>query len=107
MEFVDENQNPQPISSLQQGLESILTLSKQDEKDSAYLPLGILTSNDRDTWADARGELIRIGGLAMTNALKELESGAILLCLDDEVSRRYPSIGSTLVATILLFADYI
>jgi len=45
-------------------------------------PLGLLTSSDRDTWADARGVLEGIPGVA--DALRVLESGAVLLCMDDE-----------------------
>jgi hypothetical protein len=57
-----------------------------DLADTHGVELGWLTSNDRDSWADARNELIQAGGMVMEEALTKLESGAFLLCLDDEVS---------------------
>ena len=43
-------------------------------------------SNDRDSWVDSRAELHRVGGKKMEAALEMLESDAVILCLDDEVS---------------------
>ena len=48
------------------------------------MELGWLTSSDRDSWADAREEILRVGGMEMQQALEWLESGALLLCLDDD-----------------------
>ncbi|GLE04585.1 hypothetical protein PINS_up013554 [Pythium insidiosum] len=43
-------------------------------------PVGVLSSEDRDAWADARDELVRTGNEA---ALREIESAVLALCLDD------------------------
>ena len=50
------------------------------------LELGYLTSDNRDLCAAARAALIQAGGPRMETCLERLESGAFLLCLDDEVS---------------------
>jgi len=52
--------------------------------------LGLLTSQNRDDWADGRQQLLDIGGDAFGKDLERLESGAILLNLDDHspVSRQ-------------------
>ena len=46
--------------------------------------LGWLTSSHRDDWAQARATLLQQGGAAMERALERLESGAVLLNLDDD-----------------------
>lgn len=43
-------------------------------------PVGILTSMNRDEWADARDKLVKLGNNA--KLLEQLESSAFLLCLD-------------------------
>jgi carnitine O-acetyltransferase len=45
--------------------------------------LGLLTSSNRDTWTQARETLIAKGGPSMEGALKIIESGAVLIGLDD------------------------
>jgi carnitine O-acetyltransferase len=49
-----------------------------------------MTSSNRDDWADAREKLLYAGGLEMEDALEQLQSGALLINLDDEapVSRQ-------------------
>jgi carnitine O-acetyltransferase len=78
-----------PLSTIEAGLQQCIDLA-DSYGDSGRVELGWLTSNDRDSWADARNEMIRAGGVAVEDALAELESGAMLLCLDDEepVSRK-------------------
>ena len=41
------------------------------------------TSTNRTSWADNRDKLLSLGGTAMEEALKELESGAFVVNLDD------------------------
>jgi len=48
--------------------------------------LGYLTSDDRDKCAEAREELLRVGGSKMEDALEVLESGAVMICLDENES---------------------
>jgi carnitine O-acetyltransferase len=79
--------DPVSLADLQASLEYIVHTA---DTSPPALQLGILTSNNRDDWADARQALLQAGGLAMEKALEKLESGAMMLCLDDEtpVSRR-------------------
>ena len=82
-DFVNEDGDPLPISVLEDRLQQCVELSKE----GTTLPfLGYLTSDDRDNCAEAREELIRVGGVKMEKALKVLESGALLICLDENVS---------------------
>ena len=43
-------------------------------------PVGALTTEHRDTWFKARGELLKLGN---ESALNRIESAVFLLCLDD------------------------
>lgn len=85
-DFVDENGDPLPLSVLEDRLQRCVELSRGGTK----LPfLGYLTSDDRDRCAEGREELIRVGGEKMEMALEVLESGALLICLDENVSCAY------------------
>lgn len=86
IDFCDpETGEPVALGDLEASLEEIVRTT-----DDAPLELGILTSDHRDVWADSRAALLQAGGVAVEQALEKLESGAMLLCLDDEepVSRR-------------------
>ena len=48
------------------------------------MELGWLSTMNRDDWADARHALVQLGGQPLADALKILESGMLLLCLDDD-----------------------
>lgn len=80
--------DPLPITDLEEELRQCIILA--DALPSSRPMLGLMTSNNRDAWALARKELLRLGGLAMETALERLQSGALLLNLDDEepVSRQ-------------------
>jgi len=80
MDFVNENHMPLPLKSIEQALTTIV---KTADNQSTNNNIGILTSQDRDSWADARNEIIAIGGITVQKALETLESGALLLCLDN------------------------
>jgi carnitine O-acetyltransferase len=88
MELVDGNGDPLPVSVLEEQLEQCVSLA--ETQPSFRAKLGILTSADRDDWADAREEFVKSGGIAMKEALQHLESGALVLNLDDEapISRK-------------------
>jgi len=60
------------------------TSSSNDMNNNLHsLPIGLLTTSNRDEWATARSQLVSLGGgERMEQALTELESGALLLCLD-------------------------
>ena len=80
--------NPLQVGDLEEQLRQCIVLA--DSIPSSRPKLGIMTTNNRDDWADARDSLLRMGGVEMEEALEKLESGALLLNLDDEtpVSRQ-------------------
>ena len=80
-DFVEkETGEPLPLHVMEERLQKCVEKSV----DGPSLPmLGYLTSDDRDVCAEAREELLRVGGSKMEAALKILESGAILICLDE------------------------
>lgn len=81
-DFVDMGTGePLPMEVLEERLQQCVDMSKSG---GPTLPmLGYLTSDDRDKCAEAREELLRVGGSKMEDALKVLESGAVLICLDE------------------------
>lgn len=87
MDFVNENNDPLPLSELERGLKHIVNMAIEAE---SAPELGILSSGHRDTWANTREELLQIGGDEMNEALTLIESGAFVLCLDEDapVTRR-------------------
>ena len=54
-------------------------------KECPNLQLGWLTSSHRDDWARARQTLLQHGGPELQRALEVLESGSVLVCLDDDM----------------------
>lgn len=81
---------PYSLAALQDGLQSIVEQADQLATEGRQPHLGWLTSSQRDDWAKARQTLLDVGGEAMREALEVLQSGALMICLDDErpVSRR-------------------
>ena len=95
-DFADrETGAPLPLAVLEDRLRRCADLAAAGAGDPVPPPLlGYLTSDDRDAGADAREELLRVGGAEMERALEVLESGAVLLCLDEDeapVSKRQTS----------------
>ena len=90
VDFTNENGDPLPLSSIENRLQKCVDMTEKQKYTQA---LGILTSSDRDSWAHARSELLRVGGVQIKSALEVMESGAILLCLDDEVSQKIATFG--------------
>eukprot|EP00339_Tiarina_fusa_P021748 CAMPEP_0117080864 /NCGR_PEP_ID=MMETSP0472-20121206/57035_1 /TAXON_ID=693140 ORGANISM="Tiarina fusus, Strain LIS" /NCGR_SAMPLE_ID=MMETSP0472 /ASSEMBLY_ACC=CAM_ASM_000603 /LENGTH=663 /DNA_ID=CAMNT_0004808641 /DNA_START=90 /DNA_END=2081 /DNA_ORIENTATION=+ len=89
MELVDsETGNPLSVYELERMLQQCIAMA--DAIPSSRPKLGVLTSGNRDDWARDRVALLESGGAAMENALERLQSGAILVNLDDEspVSRQ-------------------
>jgi carnitine O-acetyltransferase len=89
MELVHpETGHPLPVGQLEDQLR--LCIARADSLPSSRGKLGLLTSQNRDLWARDRQRLVEGGGLVMEEALEMLQSGAILLNLDDEapVSRQ-------------------
>jgi carnitine O-acetyltransferase len=77
--LVDEHGQVFSLSALEAALAECLILSSQR---IPTLELGLLTTSHRDKCAVARDALLCIPG--MDQALELLESGMLLLCLDDE-----------------------
>lgn len=71
--------DPMPIENLEKQLTECVDLA--DAKPQGTI--GLLTSSNRDTWTHARNKLIEKGGAAMEEALRVIESGAVLVGLDD------------------------
>lgn len=82
-DFIDENGDPLSLTTIEERLYRCVELANEDINTPK---IGWCTSSDRDSWADAREELLRVGGDKMNQALEKLESGALMICLDDEVS---------------------
>lgn len=79
LDFVHENSHePLPISVIENRLMKIIDLADKAEPSHH---LGILTSDNRDTWANNRNQLLNFG---IEEDLETLQSGALLICLDDE-----------------------
>jgi len=76
-------QQPVGVDVLERQLEEIKRMADRDAASSHYPELGWLTSSHRDEWAQARKALLDAGGEPMARALEDLQSGAILMCLDD------------------------
>jgi carnitine O-acetyltransferase len=87
LDFLQENGvDPLPLSVLEARFSKCVELANAKSSLQGDSPLlGWLTSMDRDSWADARSELLRTGGFKMEEALSVLESGAFVVCLDNEV----------------------
>jgi carnitine O-acetyltransferase len=86
--YPDGSGDPMPLLAIEDQLRRCIEMA--DDIPETRPKLGILTSDNRDNWADARKRLVGLGGISMQEALKTLESGALLLSLDDEspVSRQ-------------------
>mmetsp|Transcript_10526 Transcript_10526/g.17405 ORF Transcript_10526/g.17405 Transcript_10526/m.17405 type:complete len:694 (-) Transcript_10526:10-2091(-) len=80
-DFVEkESGEALPLEVLEDRLQECVDMSQSGPS----LPmLGYLTSDNRDICADARDALLRAGGSKMEEALKVLESGALMICLDE------------------------
>eukprot|EP00585_Thalassiosira_rotula_P012090 CAMPEP_0196137176 /NCGR_PEP_ID=MMETSP0910-20130528/5245_1 /TAXON_ID=49265 /ORGANISM="Thalassiosira rotula, Strain GSO102" /LENGTH=670 /DNA_ID=CAMNT_0041397603 /DNA_START=146 /DNA_END=2155 /DNA_ORIENTATION=+ len=87
-DFVEKGSGePVPLEVMEDRLKMCVEMSKGGDDESSSLPmLGYLTSDDRDICAAAREELLRVGGSKMQQALEVLESGAVLICLDENES---------------------
>ena len=83
-----ESGDPLPVPVLETQLRQCIVMA--NDIPSSRPKLGVMTAGNRDDWADTREKLLSSGGLAMEEAVEKLESGAILLNLDDEapVSRQ-------------------
>lgn len=80
-DFVEKGSGePLPLEVIEERLQKCVEESKNGPPSPM---LGYLTSDDRDKCAEAREELLRVGGTKMEEALNVLESGAVMICLDE------------------------
>jgi hypothetical protein len=70
-----------PLSTIENSLQECDERAKQTPN---QLELGWLTTSNRNDWAHAHKQLLRIGGQDMERALNDLESGMLVLCLDND-----------------------
>jgi carnitine O-acetyltransferase len=82
IEFVNDLGDPLPLEMVESQLEKCIEIA--DSLPPSRPKLGLLTSSNRDTWANTREQLIKNGGKKMEEALEILQSGAIVVNLDDE-----------------------
>ena len=66
------------IADLESAIDKIIALADQD---AVGVPIGALTSNNRDTWTEARKHLSSIGSNAKT--LERIDSAIVIVPLDD------------------------
>ena len=89
VDFVDEMGDPFPVDVLQDQLLRCIEMAESSAENDGQqagqtaVNLGILTSTNRTSWANNRDKLLSLGGVDMEDALKELESGAFVVNLDD------------------------
>ena len=60
--------------------------------------LGLMTASNRDNWSEARDKLLELGGTEMEAALETLESGAIVVNLDEEAPVSRQECGETFLS---------
>ena len=75
IEFLDDMQNALSVETIEASLEDCLRQANLE-----FDKIGVCTSMNRDDWANARAVLLK----DHSAALEQLESGAVLICLDTE-----------------------
>jgi carnitine O-acetyltransferase len=83
VDFVEGDGHPLPLRVLEERLQRCVDMASELQLAGTVPRLGLLTTGDRDSWADSRSRLLDAGGTLMKRAVEKLESGAFLLCLDD------------------------
>lgn len=74
-----------PLSLIEKRLQRCVQLADKNLSDNNVPPsLGWCTGCNRDNWAKARQALLDLNTPSIDKALEMLESGAVLICLDDE-----------------------
>ena len=83
VDFVDEGGDTLPFHILEERLQQCVNMANELQSHGTVPHFGLLTAGNRDSWADARSRMLEMGGSSMKHAMEKLESGAFLLCLDD------------------------
>jgi carnitine O-acetyltransferase len=81
VDFLDDFGDALPLQVIEERLQQCVELA---DKQVDAPKLGWLTSSDRDAWASARQEILRVGGSKLKKSLEKLESGALVINLDSE-----------------------
>ncbi|KAL7433703.1 hypothetical protein ACHAXM_003684 [Skeletonema potamos] len=81
VDFVDDQANPLPLASLVKTLVKCQHIAKEQESLNMPKAVGWLSGCNRDLWASSLNKLTRYE--SFEKALKVLESGAFVLCLDE------------------------
>ena len=83
MDFVDKRTHePLPIHVLEESIRKCIDIATEasENKDRNILKLGMFTSLNRDDWAEIRDGLLK----DVKQDLEVLQSGAMLICIDDD-----------------------
>ena len=79
--FNPNSNEPYSISAIENAIQQCIDYANQ-VNDNDLLQLGWCTSSNRDKWANVRQQLLKVGGIELEQALRELESGVVAICLD-------------------------
>lgn len=83
VDFVDDQANPLPLESLIKRLLKCQEMAKEQESHGVPKAVGWLSGCSRHFWAEARDKLTKYN--SFDKAMKVLESGAFVLCLDENI----------------------
>lgn len=72
---------PYSMSTIENAIQQCIDYTKPTN-DGQLLQLGWCTSSNRDKWANVRQQLLNVGGIEMEQALRDIESGVVAICLD-------------------------
>lgn len=83
VDFVDDQANPLPLVSLMKKLVKCQEVAQEQESLDMPKAVGWLSGCNRDVWASSLNKLTRYESFG--EAMKVLESGAFVLCLDETI----------------------
>jgi carnitine O-acetyltransferase len=98
LDMLDGEGRPYPVEALEAALRSIA-----DDRGEPGLPVGVLTTDDRRTWARVRKDHLVRGPAVAQAALAAVESAILLLVLDSGPPPAHP--GSSEAARLVLHGD--
>ena len=79
--FNPTTNEPYSMPTIENAIQQCIDYASQ-VNDSHLLQLGWCTSSNRDKWASVRQQLLNVGGIEMEQALRDIESGVVAICLD-------------------------
>ena len=81
VDFVDGHGDPLPFHILEKRLEQCVDMANELQSLGTVPHFGLLTTGDRDSWADARSRLLEMGGSSMKHAMEKLERVELFSCV--------------------------